>query len=455
MRIRGGRSVRALTGVTAVASALVTPTVASAAPAPIVSDQSVVRTAGLDEVFGTYVVSTLTSGRLATQAEMDAGMRTDEPFYDAPALTGTEKPGTLLKVQPVEVLFSGVKPGKLDAYRIMFVTTGIDGVTPEISTGIVLVPDDGTPADQRRLISYQEANDSVGGYCHPSTQWTGGDPMDGASWSALGPLALMFGKGYAVVISDVGNNGDLSPHGVFAGRYAGHTQLDAIRAATAVDEIGLRKDVPVGLFGIAGGGVGAAFAAESHAEYAPELNITATVLEGMVVDQRTFMRTADGSVGSGFAFAALLGLEPKYPEMRIDEKLTPVGKKVADWYRTQCQTPAYFTAPFVPLRTLFTSGQSPADIPEFQHVYDDNLLGDRAPRSKVLIASCEKDDSPMSLVPAQDARDLAARYRAGGTDVTYAPSDCSMGRFFADPYGWGTDLFGMQTIDWLSGNVTG
>ena len=92
------------------------------------------------------------------------------------------------------------------------------------------------------------------------------------------------------------------------------------------------------------------------------------------------------------------------------------------------------------------------DSPEFQHVYDDNRLGGQAPRSKVLISSCGKDDSPMSLVPAQDSRDLAARYRAGGTDVTYAPSDCNLNRLFADPYGWGTDLFGMQTIDWIERN---
>ncbi len=33
----------------------------------------------------------------------------------------------------------------------------------------------------------------------------------------------------------------------------------------------------------------------------------------------------------------------------------------------------------------------------------------------MLIVSCVADDSPMSLVPAADARDLADRYRAGGT----------------------------------------
>ena len=76
------------------------------------------------------------------------------------------------------------------------------------------------------------------------------------------------------------------------------------------------------------------------------------------------MRTASGSVGSGFAFAALLGLEPRYPQMRIDEKLTPVGKAIADDFRTQCQTPAYFALPFLPLNTLFVGGADPADIPD-------------------------------------------------------------------------------------------
>lgn len=52
-------------------------------------------------------------------------------------------------------------------------------------------------------------------------------------------------------------------------------------------------------------------------------------------------------------------------------------------------------------------------------------------------------------MPARDARELADQYRAQGTDVTYAPTNCSMVRMTTDLYGWGTDLFGMQTIDWL------
>lgn len=403
------------------------------------------------DVFNGFVIGSLSGATVVSPGEAFQALTADDPFYDPPPLTGNEKPGTILKAKPVSVLFTGVRPANLAAWKLMYVTTGIDGVTPVVSTGILMIPQDGTPNAQRRVVSYQEANDSVGWSCHPSTQWTGGDPLDGASWSALGPLAQMFGKGYAVMISDVGNDGDRKPHGVFAGKFAGHAQLDGVRAALNYQPAGLDPKAQVALFGIAGGGVGAGFAAETQPAYAPELDVKSTVLEGMVVDPRNFMRVADGSVGSGFAFATLLGLEPWYPQMAIDQKLTPIGLQVANFYRTQCQLPAYFTMPFVPLRLLFASGLSPADEPAFQPVFDDNRLGHSGtPQSKVLISSCGADDSPMSLVPAADSRALADSYRAQGADVDYQPTNCGIINMLTNFYGWGTDLFGMQTLNWLA-----
>lgn len=414
------------------------------------------RTPPLGEVFNGYVVGTFTGGRLASPDEVFTPLTAGDAFYREPTLRGDEKPGTLLKAKKVDVQFTGVRPAALDAYKLMYVTTSGVGAAanhPEISTGILMVPRDGRPNSTRPIVGYQMANDSVGAYCHPSTMWTGGDPLDGASWSALGPLAQMFGRGYAVFISDVGNGGAPGPHGVFAGKFAGNTALDGLRAALSVPDVGLSRRAPIGLFGIAGGGVGAAFAAENHRRYAPELNIKASVLEGMAINQRNFIRASDGTLGSGFAFATLLGLEPRYPQMNLDAKLTPAGKALADTFRTQCQLPAYFMTPMLPLRTLFTGGRSPADIPEFQAVYRDNLLGTRAPRSDVLIASCVADDSFMSLTPAADARRLAADYRRGGTVVDYHPTDCSMITMLTDLYGWGTDLVGMQTMDWLAAKL--
>lgn len=445
------RTVNALLAAAALAVATMTPVAAD--PAGPVDTPT--RTPGVEEIFTGYVISTFADGRTGSPREILEPLRpVSDPFYTEPALTGDEPAGTLLKSEPVQVQFTGVRPGNLRAWRTMYVTREMDG-SPAISTGILMIPDDGREDAARRIIGYQEANDSVGPRCHPSTQWTGSNPIDSSSWSALGPLAMMFDRGWAVMISDVGNDAQEEPHGVFAGKYASNTQLDGVRSALSLPAAGLSKDAAVGLFGIAGGGVGAGFAAERAEAYAPELDIRGTVLEGMVVDQRNFLRGADGSVGSGFAFATLLGLEPKYPEMDLNSHLTPLGRQIADHYRGECQTLAYFTLPFVPLSALFTEGIAPVDIPEFQHVYDDNLLGapGAAPNAPVLIASCVADDSPMSLVPAADAKDLAERYRAAGTAVSYQPTDCSMQQLVTDPYGWGTDLFGMQTIPWLEAQL--
>lgn len=299
------------------------------------------------------------------------------------------------------------------------------------------------------------ANDGVGPNCHPSAMWTGSDPVDTASWSALGPMAQMFDKGWALVMSDVGNNGDLSPHGVFAGRYNARTNLDLLRAALDPDLTGLSPDAPIGMFGIAGGGVGTGHAVEIADSYAPELNIDAAVMEGMVPDYRTFIEKDDGSMGSGFAFATLLGLEPHYPEMRVDDHLTPVGKAIADYYRTHCQFPAYYALPYLPLNSLFINGQSPAYIEEFQHAYQDNLMGLGTPSREidVLVASCVADDSFMSIVPAEYSRILVNRWREKGASVDYQPTDCSMQQLLGNPYGWFTDLYGMQTIDWLDAHM--
>ncbi|MFT3716766.1 MAG: lipase family protein [Gordonia sp. (in: high G+C Gram-positive bacteria)] len=432
-----------------VAGVSVVDAAAGASPAPN-------RTPGLNEIFNGYVISTLRDGRVGSPEEILKPMLPGDPFYREPRLKPSDKPGTLLKAQKVAVQFMGVQPAHLDAWKTMFVTTDLKG-NRDISTGIIMIPRDGEKNSERKVLGYQMANDSVGAYCHPSSMWPGGDQIDGALWSALGPLALLFERGYAIVMSDVGNSGDPKPHGVFAGKYNGMTTLDGLRAAMSFDKAGLSRDASVGLFGIAGGGVGTGFASQLAADYAPELKIKASVLEGMVPNYKNFIRTTDGSVGSAFALATILGLEPHYPEMQVDKHLNPAGKAIADVYRTQCQSPAYFTLPFVPMRTLF-NGQNPADIPAFQRAYRENILGrDGFPPagSRTLVASCAADDSPMSLVPAADSRKLVRDWRSKGATVDYQPTDCSMVHMLTDLYGWGTDLFGMETIDWLDKTMKG
>lgn len=402
------------------------------------------------EVFSGFVLGAFRDGTTATASENFQGLRADDPFYREPAIPADAKPGTLLKAKRFDVLFTGFKPGNIAAWKIMYVTQDVRGAKT-ISTGVVMIPQDGRSNAQRSVVAYQEANDSVGPRCHPSTQWSGGAYGDASAWSALGPLALMWNRGLAVVISDVGNDADPSPHGVFAGRYAGMALLNGVRAAYQVTQAGLNKARPVGIFGVAGGGVGGGFAAEYAQSYAPEINLTATMLEAMAADQKNFIKFADGQVGSGFVMATLLGLEAQYPEMRLNARLNPAGRALADYFRKSCQTYAYFSTPFLPMRAMFTSGQAPADIPAFQHVYQQNSLGYGAkPKGKILVSSCASDDSFMVVTPASDSKKLVSRYARQGADAQYYGLNCGIGVFVTDLYKWGTELFGMHTVDWLA-----
>ncbi|CRK54123.1 putative secreted lipase [Rhodococcus sp. RD6.2] len=422
--------------------------IGAAVAAPIPDTAVPIDVPAPDEVLTEFAEGAFRDGRFATPQEIWDGLTGTDQFFDEPPLRGDEKPGTLLRAEPFELQFAGVVPGRIDAWKLMYVTENVHGGL-DIGTAVMMVPEDDRGDATRPVIAYQEANDSVGAGCHPSSQWTGGVPIEPSGWSAIGPLTQMWSAGAATVITDVGNDADPAPHGIFAGRYAGMAVLNGVRAAFDVGAPGVRRDSPVGAFGIAGGGVGAGFAAEYQPDYAPEIDLRATVLEAMVPDQRSFVDNSADGLGAGFAFATLLGLEAQYPEMRIDEKLTPAGRALADHFRGSCQV-AYFTTPFLPLQALFTSGVRPADIPEFQAVFADNDLGrGGAPTSKVLVSNCRANDSFLMVVPVADTVALVERYRAMGTDITYQPLDCADVVMVTQPYRWLTELYGMHTVDWL------
>lgn len=425
------------------------PAIADPNPGPVPLDVP-----ALEEVVNGFVLGAIRDSTFATTQENFDGLFASDPFFEEPVLTGSEAPGTLLKAERFDVLFTGVKPGNIAAWKMMYVTETHTGAQ-DISTGVIMIPEDGRDNSTRSVVAYQEANDSVGPNCHPSSQWSGGAFSDASAWSALGPLAQMWGEGLAVVISDVGNDADPEPHGVFAGRYAGMALLNGVRAAYDVAAADLNPENPVGIFGVAGGGVGGGFAAEYQPWYAPEINLEATMLEAMAADQRNFIRFANGDLGSGFVLATLLGLEAQYPEMRIDEKLTPAGKAIADAFRASCQTYLYFSMPFVPMELLFTGGQIPADIPDFLPVFEQNNLGysEIPPTSKILVSSCASDDSFMVVTPASDSKSLVDRYRAQGVDARYHGLECGFDIFVTDLYRWGTELFGMHTVDWLANEL--
>lgn len=427
-------------------------------------DAHLVKTPSLGQIFNPQTVKTLASAEITTPWEHFEGMfGKNSDFYAEPKLTGKEPVGTLLKSKKFTMQYAvaavwGTKVKAVDAWMTMYTTENIDG-EQDISTGVVLVPKDGRNNSTRQVIAYQESNDSLGAYCHPSSQWTGGAFSDASSWSALGPLAQMFGKGQAVVISDVGNNAHPGPNGiseVFAGRYSAKALLNGMRAAYDLEDAGLNPKQPVGFFGVAGGGNGAGFAAEFQPDYYPELNLKGVVLQNFNADQKQFVKFTNGSMASGFGFATIVGMDQTYPEMNLEKHLSPLGKVAAKWWGTQCQTYSYFITAFLKFQPFFKGFADPTTIKDFQPMFADNIMGvdPQSPEAPVLITSCGEDGSFMSVTPAADMRKLVQRYRDKGTEVTYLPSECDDKKLFTDTYTWLTDLFAMHTIDWLAAKMS-
>lgn len=411
----------------------------------------------LSEVVNPFAAAAIRDGVPASFEENARGLwGPASDFYSEPPIDDSMPMGHLLKAELFEVIFNGIKPAHIRGWRTMYVTEDVRG-DRVISTGIILLPDDGRDDSTRPVVALQETNDSAGARCHPSSQWSGGAFADASAIFAVGPLLQMLGEGAAVVISDIGNDADPGVHGVFAGRYAGMALLNGLRAAYAVSGPNLNPDNKIGLFGVAGGGVGAAFALEYQPWYAPELTIRATMVEALAANQKNFLDFADGHLGSGFVLATLVGLEAQYPELRIDEKLNPAGRALADVFRDSCQVPFYFATPFVPQGWFFADGTRPSERPEFQGVFRENTLGlnnpdnDPAlrPPGRVLVSSCVADDSFMVVTPAEDSRELVRAYRAQGVDVQYHGLACGNDILLTDPYRWGTELFGMHTVSWL------
>ncbi len=75
----------------------------------------------------------------------------------------------------------------------------------------------------------------------------------------------------------------------------GYRVLDGLRATLNFERFGLADDSRVGLWGYSGGGLASAWAAEVHADYAPELNIVGAVLGSPVGDLGNTFRRLNGT----------------------------------------------------------------------------------------------------------------------------------------------------------------
>jgi pimeloyl-ACP methyl ester carboxylesterase len=338
----------------------------------------------------------------------------EDPFYQPPPGYQHAPPGMVLRSRDVELAFLGLIPQRVRATQLLYRTTDTNG-KPEAAVTTVIVPPDRDPEQTCPLLSYQCAIDAVTSRCFPSYAMR----RHAKSLGALPQLEFLLinaalAEGWAVSVPD--HEGPKGKWGV--PHEPGYCILDGIRAALSSERLGLSPSAPVTLWGYSGGGLATAWAAETCADYAPELDIVGAALGSPVADLGHTFHRLNGSFLSGIPALVIAALAHAYPDLnRVIQEHTN-EKGLAMLHRLETMT----TVGAVLLMARKDVGDyldQPLDeilaMPEVQHVFDDVNLGTKVPTPPVLIIQAVHD----YLIDVHDIDALAHTYSDGGADVTY------------------------------------
>lgn len=354
----------------------------------------------------------------APHAELQRGGRpvlpSRDPFYEPPAGFQHAAPGTVLRSRDVQLGFLGLIPQRVTATQLLYRTVDRHG-NPEATVTTVLIPAGHAPDQPRHVVSYQCAIDAISSRCFPSYAMR-------RRARAVGSLAQLeyllvaaaLAEGWVVSVPD-----HEGPDGLWgAPMEPGYRVLDGLRATLGFDRFGLAPQSKVGLWGYSGGGLASAWAAEVHADYAPELNIVGAVLGSPVGDLGNTFRRLNGSYMAALPAMVVSALAKTFPDLGrvIEEHATDHGRaklKGLERMTTMEAIIRLFRADMddwvhPPLADVL-------DLPEVREVFEAIRLGGTAPTLPVLIVQAVHD----SMIAVEDIDALADLYSRGGAQVTY------------------------------------
>jgi poly(hydroxyalkanoate) depolymerase family esterase len=224
-----------------------------------------------------------------------------------------------------------------NAWQVKYKTLDNQGA-PTATVTTVMVPTKAwTGTGPRPLVSYQVAEDGVGGKCSASYALSAGiEPGGQESGNAQGETAIMrqaLDRGWAVASPDYEG-----PRSAFIGAdIEGRETLDGIRAALRFAPAGLGAGTPVGMWGYSGGSLASALAAQLQPTYAPDLKLSGIALGGLVPDVKATFDAFD-KIGGGAAagLVGIIGLDRAYPSEHLLQYLNAKGRQAVAENQRAC-----------------------------------------------------------------------------------------------------------------------
>ncbi|PRT52903.1 Lipase A [Wickerhamiella sorbophila] len=322
-----------------------------------------------------------------------------DPFYDPPRSTYENlNNGDVIAIRPVGL--DAVFPELSRAYQISYRSESATGnATVDVTT--VMIPKN---YDGKHVVSWQDWEDSNNLKCAPSYLFEAGlrDPT----------VDLMLLQGWALNVPD--HEGLSSAFAV--GYKSGKATLDSIRALkNAASQINLSYE-DVGLYGYSGGSIATGFAIELQPTYAPDVQIKAASMGGVVASLNTTFYTINKGIFAGFAFGGLYGLATGYGVYDIlEENLKADSRARANEVLDHCFTWDLLNYIGENVFDYTTLGAQAVNVPAIQYALEREHMGFAVPKVPIFIHQGASDE----IAPVGKVDDLVDFYCQNGVHVIY------------------------------------
>ena len=354
----------------------------------------------------------------------------DDPFYSYTGSTplASIAPGTVLQTRsfPYHIF---VFPTLLETTQLLYRSTSQTG-KPTVNVTSVIQPL--IQFDEKKVISYQSAYDSLNRNDEPSCAISGGLRLGGVipnvEAAVFGPLLA---DGYTINIPDTeGQRADFA-----AGPEYGMNTLDSIRAAFNSTTVDLPPDAKVAMLGYSGGAIATEWAAELAPTYAPDVNarMIGAAMGGVLVDPAHNLHYVGGTgFWSGIMAMALVGIARAF-EVDFTPYLSAYGARVFHEMQTASIVNVLGQYPGLKWEDLFSPEYpTPESLPLYVECANKLIMGTGGtPTAPLFVgqgANGELEGTPGDkpgigagdgVMIAGDVRTLARDYCAKGTTVQY------------------------------------
>ncbi len=315
-------------------------------------------------------------------------------LYQPPTPLPRANPGALIWAQRVSGL--PLDP-PATVWRLLYHSRSRTGADVAVS-GYALVAASKPQAAGRPVYAWGHGTAGEADQCAPSKDIRDNLPPGGGE---------VIGRGGVVVASDYDGLGTPGIPTYYDGVAEGQAMLDAVRAASALPEVGSLG--PVILAGHSQGGHAALFAAQLADSYAPELDLRGVVAMAPGAQLPELAAAVRGSAFRGLILDAADGLHAAYPELDPASFLTPQAVRDLPRVEHEC-----VDATLARWRDTDPMLATPlAKLPVLRRVLEQNSPGRAAPGAPVLIAQGGGDQ----VIPAALSAQLESRYCALGATV--------------------------------------